>query len=174
MAKINSSAKGKTAERELCKLLGEAFDGSFIRSANSGAFIGGSNAFRKETLSEGQIRGVKGDIIPPDFMPNFAIESKHYKDFAYHQLLVGPVPMLDAWVDQHHEVLDENDFWLVAFKTNRKPWIAVIEARFADELISTNKLFYTTASGIKCVVCSLDDFLKHNRALVLRETAAKE
>lgn len=174
MTKINSSAKGKTAERELCKLLGEAFGGSFIRTANSGAFIGGSNSFRKQNLSEGQIKGVKGDIIPPDHMPNFAIESKHYADFAYHQLLVGPVPMLDAWVDQHHEVLDENDFWLVAFKTNRKPWIAVIDAKHASEVKATNMLFYTAASGIRCVVFSLADFLKQNRELVLRETATKE
>ncbi len=169
MAKINSSNKGKTAERELCKILGEAFGGSFIRSANSGAFIGGKNVVRKEVLSEGQIRGAKGDIIPPDHMPNFAIESKHYADFPYHQLLTGPVILLDSWVDQHFEVLDPTDFWLVAFKTNRKPWIAVIDAKYADELKCTNKLFYTTASGVSCVVTSLNDFT-NNVDLVLRET----
>lgn len=55
MSGRKSKDKGSAAERELCKLLGGIFNGPFIRSANSGAFVGGKNASRKANLSENQI-----------------------------------------------------------------------------------------------------------------------
>ena len=61
-----SKAKGSSYERDLAKFLSEKYNGSFVRVPNSGAYIGGSNFHRATNLSEGQVRGFKGDIIPPD------------------------------------------------------------------------------------------------------------
>lgn len=46
-----SKNKGNSYERDLGKFLAEVYGGSFIRSANSGAFVGGKNAFRRSTMS---------------------------------------------------------------------------------------------------------------------------
>ena len=59
-----SKAKGSSYERDLAKFLSEKYNGSFVRVPNSGAYIGGSNFHRATNLSEGQVRGFKGDIIP--------------------------------------------------------------------------------------------------------------
>lgn len=168
---INSRDKGKSAERELCKILEAAFTGSFIRSANSGAFVGGKNSFRKENLSANQIRGQKADIIPPDFMPKFVVESKFYKEFPYHQLICGSVPLLDGWVNQNLECCDDNDFWMVAFKTNRKPWMAVISADHWKKIKAPNKLWYNTARGTSCLVLSLETLLNENSNYIRSATA---
>ena len=58
-----SKAKGSSYERDLAKFLSEKYNGSFVRVPNSGAYIGGSNFHRATNLSEGQVRGFKGDII---------------------------------------------------------------------------------------------------------------
>ena len=60
-----SKNKGKSWERDVCLFLSELYNDSFIRVPGSGAFIGGSNQFRKDTLSEEQIKLSRGDIIPP-------------------------------------------------------------------------------------------------------------
>ena len=65
-----SKAKGSSYERDLAKFLSEKYNGSFVRVPNSGAYIGGSNFHRATNLSEGQVRGFKGDIIPPDNRTN--------------------------------------------------------------------------------------------------------
>ena len=60
-----SKTKGSSWEREVATHLSELYKASFIRVPNSGAYIGGKNTVRKEFLHEGQIRMMKGDIIPP-------------------------------------------------------------------------------------------------------------
>jgi hypothetical protein len=144
-----SSSKGKSGERELCKYLSEIFGGSFIRSDNSGAFIGGANAHRKALLSKTQITSRKADIIPPDHMPNLVVESKFYKDFRFHQLLQpGPVPMLDEWIKQCIDVIDENDFWIVCFKINLRGWFVAVPETFFDKLVFENYAIYHSEHGI--------------------------
>ena len=69
-----SKTKGKSWERDVCLFLSELYDESFIRVPGSGAFIGGSNQFRKETLSTEQIKLSRGDIIPPNDYPYFLVE----------------------------------------------------------------------------------------------------
>ena len=62
-----SKIKGSSFERECAKFLSELYSASFHRNLNgSGAYIGGRNVFRKNTLSESQIRNSKGDITPPE------------------------------------------------------------------------------------------------------------
>ena len=61
-----SSIKGKTAERQLAKLLAENFGGSWQRVKGSGAFTGGKNIVRASALSATQLLSSSNDIIPPD------------------------------------------------------------------------------------------------------------
>lgn len=66
-----SKIKGSGFEREVAKFLSDTYGESFIRNnSGSGAYIGGANHIRKNTLSEAQIRHAKGDIIPPKASQN--------------------------------------------------------------------------------------------------------
>jgi len=120
---VNGKAKGNNGERILAKILSEYLGGSFVRVPNSGAFIGGKNQTRKDTLSVTQIRSSKGDIIPPDDYPNLVVECKFYKDIAYHSLAVDQnVALLDTWIKELEYDCDENDFGILCFKTNNRKW----------------------------------------------------
>ena len=91
-----SKAKGSSYERELAKFLSEKYNGSFVRVPNSGAYIGGSNFHRATNLSEGQVRGFKGDIIPPDNWKYFNCECKNYADFPFHHFLYNKKSLLEV------------------------------------------------------------------------------
>jgi hypothetical protein len=113
-------AKGNGWEREVADFLSEMYGESFVRVPNSGAFIGGKNSHRKSNLSEQQIRGFKGDIIPGPSFPNLNLEAKFYKDFAFHQVLQGSCKQLDEWINQMLTTCDELDINILAMKFNRK------------------------------------------------------
>jgi hypothetical protein len=117
-----SKNKGKSWERDVCNFLSKLYDDSFIRVPNSGAFVGGKNEFRKETLSEEQIKLSRGDIIPPLHYPYFLAECKNYAEFPFHSLISKTsIPLLDTWIDQvEHDVTNKNDLWLLFIKITRK------------------------------------------------------
>ena len=117
-----SKNKGKSWERDVCNFLSKLYDDSFIRVPNSGAFVGGKNEFRKETLSEEQIKLSRGDIIPPLHYPYFLAECKNYAEFPFHSLILKTsIPLLDTWIDQvEHDVTNKNDLWLLFIKITRK------------------------------------------------------
>jgi hypothetical protein len=116
-----SKNKGKTFERELCKILSEQYNNNFERVPYSGALLGGINASRKSTLTKNQISAFKGDIIPPDHWKYFNCEAKHYADFPFHQLLQDkPNPLLEQWLEQTLDAHDENDIDLLFMKFDRK------------------------------------------------------
>jgi hypothetical protein len=117
-----SKNKGKSWERDVCLFLSDLYVDSFIRVPGSGAFIGGSNQFRKEYLSEEQIKLSRGDIIPPVKYPYFLAECKNYAEFPFHQLIVkSSVKLLDTWIEQvEHDVTSEKDVWLLFIKITRK------------------------------------------------------
>lgn len=165
-----SKTKGSTAERELCKILGLIFDGSFIRVPNSGSFIGGKNFVRRDSLSEGQIRNAKGDIIPPDFMPKLVIESKWYKDFRFHTLMrAGPVPVLDDWIKQTLDVVQEKDVYFVAWKINLRGWFVAAPHQGGLYKVG-NHCFYQSMHG-DFVITELERFFEDNAELI-KERAA--
>lgn len=172
MAGGNSSKnKGSGAERELAKFLSELFDGSFIRSPGSGAYIGGLNNFRKAHLSAGQIGTVKGDLVCPDFMPKMVIESKFYKEFRFHQLFQpGPCAQLETWIAQCGDVVDPGDFWLIAIKINLLGWSIVIPEEFIDAFLFENFVDYTGPQG-RFYVTELKSFFENNRDAVLALSA---
>ena len=172
MSGRKSKDKGSAAERELCKLLGGIFNGPFIRSANSGAFVGGKNASRKANLSENQIRGVKADIVPPDFMPRLVVESKWYQEFAYHNLITpGAIPLLDEWIDQTLDAVDPGDFWMLCFRANRRSWSVCFDVEHAADFAFDNYLFYRNAKGARFVVTDLEQFAINNREVILTKSA---
>lgn len=115
-----SKNKGKTFERELCKLLGDMYNDNFERVPYSGAFTGGKNVSRKQSLTENQIKTFKGDIIPPDNWQHFNCEAKNYADFPFHRLLFNaPVPTLEQWLEQLMDASDEGDINMLFFKITR-------------------------------------------------------
>ena len=116
-----SKAKGSSYERDLAKFLSEKYNGSFVRVPNSGAYIGGSNFHRASNLSEGQVRGFKGDIIPPDNWKYFNCECKNYADFPFHHFLHNKkIPLLEGWINQTMEIAEEGDVNILFMKFSRK------------------------------------------------------
>ena len=120
--------KGNSWEREVAIFLSTLYGESFVRVPNSGAVIGGKNVHRKTTLSEEQIRGFKGDIIPGPSFSHLNIEGKFYADFPFHQLVQGSCKQLNLWIGQLMTSADAQDFNLLAMKFNRKGAYVAYEA----------------------------------------------
>lgn len=127
-------AKGNGWEREVADFLSELYGESFVRVPNSGAFIGGKNSHRKTNLSEQQVRGFKGDIIPGPSFPNLNLEAKFYKDFAFHQVMQGSCKQLDDWISQIITTCDETDINILAMKFNRKGSYVAFEIKHSTLL----------------------------------------
>lgn len=127
-------AKGNGWEREVADFLSNLYGESFVRVPNSGAFIGGKNSHRKTNLSEEQIRGFKGDIIPGPSFPNLNMEAKFYKDFAFHQVLAGGCKQLDSWIEQMRDTCDDADINLLSMKFNRKGAFIAFEAKWLPQI----------------------------------------
>lgn len=120
MSGSKSKRKGNSWELQIAKFLSAQHSASFIRAPHSGAYIGGTNSFRKATLDESQIKSFKGDIVPPASWGRFNAEAKNYADFPFHQLYQGSVPILEKWLGQLLEVAGSNDFNILIMKFNRK------------------------------------------------------
>lgn len=93
--------KGKRFEREVAKLLTDTFNKPFMRVQNSGAFTGGKNQQRTKTMSATQIKGQRGDIIPPDEY-EWVIECKNHKEFStgFAGIIAGENKKLNGWLDE--------------------------------------------------------------------------
>lgn len=122
--------KGNTWEREVATFLSSLYGEQFLRVPNSGAAIGGANAYRKQTMSADQTRMFKGDIIPGPSFPKLNIEAKFYKDFPFHQLIVGECKMLDGWLTQIKTTCDPDDLNMLVMKFNRKGAFVAYEEKF--------------------------------------------
>ena len=101
-----------------------------MRTPGSGAYVGGTNAGRKQILHEGQIMMLKGDIVPgPDF-PKLNIECKFYQDFAFHHLFLNErIPILESWITQLMDASDPGDLNLLLMKFNRKGKYVLVESK---------------------------------------------
>jgi len=135
-----SKSKGKSWERDVCNFLGELYNDSFIRVPNSGAYVGGKNEYRKDHLSEEQIKLARGDIVPPTKYPYFLAECKNYADFPFHLLLAkSSIAKLDEWINQvEHDVTDDNDLWLLFIKITRKGTYVLFDRNIYDPYIHSN------------------------------------
>ncbi len=123
-----SKTKGSTWERDVAMHLSKLYQDSFIRVPNSGAYVGGKNAVRKDFLHEGQIRAMKGDIIPPLDWKYFNCECKNYADFPFHQLVASECKQLEKWLSQILDCADPNDINILIMKITRKGKFIAVEA----------------------------------------------
>lgn len=157
-----SKSKGNTWERAISKLLSDNLGGNFMRVPQSGAFVGGINSQRKEIMSEGQIKLLKGDIITPDHLPHMVIEAKNYGDFAFHQLwLENGSKQLNSWIEQVKTTIDPDDIWFVIFKiTRRGSWI-VFDKKYINAFNVSSYLIYV-AEGSEYVITDLECFIERN------------
>ena len=135
-----SKTKGKSWERDVCNFLSELYQGSFIRVPNSGAYVGGKNEYRKDTLSEEQIKLARGDIVPPQNYPYFLAECKNYADFPFHSLLAkSTISQLDNWINQvEHDVTTEDDLWLLFIKITRKGTYVLFDRNLYNPYVHSN------------------------------------
>lgn len=162
MAGSKSKNKGKGFEREVCNFLADLYDDSFTRVPDSGAFTGGKNAYRRNTLTEGQIRAHKGDIIPPDEWKYFNAECKNYAEFPFHQMFTrSPVPLLEAWLEQTLEAADEGDCNILFMKFNRKGRYCAFQ--LPNTFGTLRHLDYTDKQGNNWRFTGFEDFFELNR-----------
>ena len=164
-------SKGKTKgngwEREVADFLSELYGESFVRVPNSGAFIGGKNSHRKTNLSEQQIRGFKGDIIPGPSFPNLNLEAKFYKDFAFHQVLNGSCKQLDDWISQIYLTADDNDVNLLTMKFNRKGAYIAFEMKNTPPFkTGANYMRYHTEKNGPWIIMGFEKFWELNGDMV--------
>ena len=150
-----SVTKGKTAEREICKILNERFAsrldaGQFSRSLGSG------NRWSQASLTTSANEVFAGDVVvPPDF--KFCIESKAIKSFDLVSALSAGNRQLDAFLSQ----VETDTFRcgreaLLILKANHRPRLAFIRTFHQSQLPIFNSYF--VYHGWLCV--PLDDLLK--------------
>lgn len=113
-----NKTKGKTFERDVCKIFESVYKLTFQRQYASGAFCGGLNAKRLIGMSLNQQLINRGDIIPPDELNHLAIECKTRKDFKFHQLF-SQSKELESWIDQSAH-METDCLVLTIFKSNQK------------------------------------------------------
>lgn len=163
-----SKAKGSSWERDVADFLSKTYGESFIRTPSSGAYVGGSNAHRKEFLHEGVIRVFKGDIVPPPDWKHFNSEAKFYKDFAWHQLYTGKNAILDSWIEQQFDAADEGDFNIMFLKFNRQGKFVAVESSFLGQLNGADNYmqYYSNKHDCSWVIMNFEKFFEHNSKLV--------
>ena len=167
-----SKTKGSSWEREVATHLSELYKASFIRVPNSGAYIGGKNTVRKEFLHEGQIRMMKGDIIPPGNWKYFNCECKNYGEFPFHQLIQGECKQLETWLDQLIDVADEGDINILIIKITRKgKFIAVPQADHWDQSIPY--ISYRSTKHNHWQIFDYNSFWENNNRMIKKLSTKK-
>jgi hypothetical protein len=159
-----SKQKGNSFEREVATYMSKLYEDSFVRAAHSGAFIGGSNNHRKNTLSENQTKSFKGDIVPPDSWSNFNAEAKSYADFPFHLMLTGKCKQFDIWLGQLMDVAEVDDCNILFMKFNRKGKYVAVQTKFT--WVTDNFILYTSSEHGDWVFIEYDHFFQLNRDLL--------
>jgi hypothetical protein len=160
-----SKIKGSSYERDVAKFLSAHYGETFIRNiSGSGAYIGGTNSFRKANLTEAMIRHAKGDVVPPESFNLLNIECKSYGSLEFHQLL-KECKQLEAWLQQLMDASDEADVNILFFKiTRRGQYIAVQATEPWDS--GDNYICYTSAKLGQWMIYDFDNFFKLNSNLL--------
>jgi hypothetical protein len=157
-------AKGNSWERTIAIYLSELYESSFHRIPNSGAYVGGKNSIRKESLDTNQIKSFKGDIAAPDTWTNFNSECKSYADFPFHQVLAGSCKQLDTWLDQLMSVAEDGDLNILFVKINRKGKFVAVQSKYT--WVTDQFMYYTSKNQGDWVIVDFGHFFKHNRDLL--------
>lgn len=144
---VNGKQKGNSYERQVASFLSDLYGENFMRVPNSGAYVGGSNAIRKQMMSEAQIRSFKSDIIPGESFPRMNVEAKSYADFPFHQLFTGKVKILDTWIAQALTAEDEGDFTILTMKFNRKGQFVAVRYTTPGLRVENNLIYDSEEHG---------------------------
>lgn len=160
-----SRIKGSNFERDYARFLSDLYQDSFHRVPGSGAYVGGRNVVRKDTLNENQAKTFKGDINAPDDWVRFNSELKSYADFPFHQLISGNVKLLDGWIEQCMQVAADNDFSFVAFKINRKGTFVAVKNSH-EGLTFDNYFCYNSIKFGEWIITDSDAFWKTNKDII--------
>lgn len=169
-----SKNKGKSWERDFATFLSELYNESFIRVPHSGAYIGGKNSIRKEFLHEGQIRAMKGDIIPPSDWKHFNVECKSYAEFPFHQLFTeGKIGLLESWIEQAMDAADEGDLNLIIMKFNRKGKFVSFPYQNFPDLKASRHIKYESEKYGAWAFTGFDSFWTLNKEAVKKLSLAK-
>lgn len=158
----NNKNKGKRGEREVAARLSSVFGLNFCRVPNSGAFVGGMNSFRKQTLTATQSLLATGDLIVPDELKHISFEIKTYKDFSFGSLFTQN-KLLDGWIQQ---AADCGKFWFLIFKINHLGEFVVYDNelfKLAGIILGSNYMIYRQ----KYTITSMDDFFTNNKQILL-------
>lgn len=158
----HAKVKGNTWERDCAKILTDIFGYHFNRNiSGSGNYVGGKNSFRKNILTEEQLQFTRGDISVPSEMKNMVIECKFYKEFPFHHFLVNKsIPILDKWIEQQFDIIDNNSFWFVAFKINRAgSFIAIPQYLIdIDNRLKNHAIYY--CDNKPYIIADFEEFLR--------------
>lgn len=159
-----SKNKGSGFEREVAKFLSELYDASFVRAPGSGAYTGGSNSHRRQTLQENQVRSFKGDIMPPEEFAKFNAEAKFYADFAFHQLF-SESATLENWIDQLMTASDTGDMNILFMKFNRKGRYIAVQSTIPWQQ-SCNCMRYSSKKWGDWIIYGFEKFFELNSEIV--------
>jgi hypothetical protein len=157
-------AKGNFWERDVAQFLTKLYSESFHRIPNSGAYVGGKNSVRKESLDVNQVKSFKGDIAAPDSWRNFNSECKSYGDFPFHQVLAGNCKQLDTWLDQLMSVADADDLNVLFVKINRKGKFVALQSKYT--WITDQFMYYTSKTQGDWIIVDFDHFFNYNKDLL--------
>jgi hypothetical protein len=160
-----SKIKGSTYERDVAKFLTEHYGETFIRNiSGSGAYVGGTNSFRKARLTEAQIRHAKGDVVPPDSFKMLNIECKSYGSLEFHQLLTE-CRQLEAWLQQLMDASDAGDVNILFIKITRRGQYIAVQAT-EPWATDSNYVSYHSAKLGQWMIYSHDTFFKLNSTIL--------
>jgi hypothetical protein len=158
-----SKAKGGAWERDVANFLTETYASPFMRVPNSGAYTGGKNAIRKSVMSDGQIRHMKGDIVPPDNWNHFNCECKNYASFPFHRLLFNDrIPQLEDWLAQIRDAADVGDVNILFMKITRVGKFVAFET--SQNFLTNRSVNYIDDATWEWRITEFDSFFNLNRA----------
>ena len=167
---INSKRKGNSAENEVRKILDERFSfTNFHRSPSSGAFVGGSNFYRKEELNKSQNLVFVGDVYCSREDFKFTIEHKAYAEASFWDLF-NESSDLHSWMKQaEHDAESVGKQPMLIVKYNFHERIVYLKKNYIDSLDCSNLETYAIFSHNGWYCFWLKDLLKETDSFFFEE-----
>lgn len=167
---INSKRKGNSSENEVRKILDERFSfTNFHRSPSSGAFVGGSNFYRKEELNKSQNLVFVGDIYCSREDFKFTIEHKAYAEASFWDLF-NESSDLHSWMKQaEHDAESVGKQPMLIVKYNFHERIVYLKKNYVDSLDCSNLDTYAIFSHNGWYCFWLEDLLKETDGFFFEE-----
>ena len=166
---IQSKKKGNRGELELVHILNERFEGhTFARSIQSGAYIGQSNAYRANSMTEEQKLVFAGDIrVPINF--KFTIEHKAYAEASFWDLF-NESSDLHSWMKQaEHDAESVGKQPMLIVKYNFHNRIVYLKKNYVDSLDCSNLETYAFFEHNGWYCFWLEDLLKETDGFFFEE-----